>query len=279
MKNAIHMLVPPTQHRQMNAFLITTADGKRILVDGGYTDDAEYLLSYLQQETQSERPYVDVWILTHAHRDHVGAFLEILQNRPDAISFGSVWFKFPSIQFFAREEGERDADAEQMLSSFYKLLPRFADRVQILTAGDCYDVGEAHIEILYTSNDFIVTNISNNASVVFCLTLGGRRALFTADAGVEAGQEMLLRYAGTDRLQCEICQMAHHGQNGCDRAFYEAVHPRICLWCAPEWLWNNDRGKGFDTHYFKTVKVRGWMEALGVTEHLVAKDGTQVLEL
>lgn len=278
MKNAIHMLMPPTQRRQMNAFVITTADGKLLLLDGGYAADAEYLLSYLRDLTGSEVPHVDAWILTHAHSDHMGAFLEIMERQPEAIAFDSLWFKFPSIQFFAHEGKETDSDAKRILENFYRLLPRYADRVRILTAGDVYDVGEAHLEILYTSNDFLTRNISNNASVVFKLTLGGRTALFTGDCGVEAGEE-ILRYYGEETLHCEICQMAHHGQNGCDRPFYEAVHPQICLWCAPGWLWDNDKGGGFDTHIYKTVKVRRWMEEIGVKTNLVAKDGTQVLEL
>jgi hypothetical protein len=73
--------------------------------------------------------------------------------------------------------------------------------------------------------------------------------------------------------------MAHHGQNGVDRAFYEAVSPRGCLWCAPAWLYNNDIGKGYNTHVWRTVEVRGWMEEIGATEHYVIKDGLQVVRM
>ena len=43
-------------------------------------------------------------------------------------------------------------------------------------------------------------------------------------------------------------------------------------------MWDNDRGKGFNTHIYQTVIVRGWMEALGVKKHYVIKDGDQVIE-
>ena len=89
--------------------------------------------------------------------------------------------------------------------------------------------------------------------------------------------DLMCRQSGL--LKADICQMAHHGQNGCDRAFYEAVSPEICLWCTPLWLWNNDRGKGFNTHIWKTVTVRGWMDEIGVKTNLKICDGTQVLEL
>ena len=73
----------------------------------------------------------------------------------------------------------------------------------------------------------------------------------------------------------DICQMAHHGQNGATKEFYEAVRPEVCFWCAPNWLWDNNAGKGFNTHIWKTVEVRGWMEELGVKQNIVLKDGTQ----
>lgn len=279
MKHAIHMLMPPTQRRQMNAFVITTEDGARIVIDGGYRADAEYLLAYLQQLTGESSVHIDAWILTHPHCDHMAAFLELMEHHSESLDIAKILFKFPSVQFFSHEGGERDADAVEMLEGFYALLPKFADRIAIVTAGDVYEFGGAKFEFLFSSDDFILNNICNNASLVFKMTLGGKSVMFTGDAGVEAGEKMLERYAASGILKSDICQMAHHGQNGCNRPFYEAVRPEICLWCAPEWLWNNDKGGGFDTHFWKTVTVRRWMEALGCQQNLVAKDGTQVLEL
>ena len=46
MKNAIHMLHSIT-NTQMNSFLITTASGKIIAIDGGLRGDALYFLEYL----------------------------------------------------------------------------------------------------------------------------------------------------------------------------------------------------------------------------------------
>ena len=71
--------------------------------------------------------------------------------------------------------------------------------------------------------------------------------------------------------------MAHHGQAGVKRNLYEVVRPETCIWCAPDWLWNNDAGKGYDTHTFKTILTRGWMDQLGATRHVVLKDGTQTV--
>ncbi len=276
-KNAIHMLKSVT-NIQMNSFVITTADGKLMVIDGGQRPNAEYLLEYLRDLTGEVVPHVDAWFLTHAHNDHVDAFLEILQNHPGAVTFDKVYMNFPSEQFFLRGKGP-DKSAAGTAKEVFDALPLFADKLCIATEGDLYEIGEAKIEVLYTTHPDIIFNICNNSSLVFKMTLGGKTALFLADCGEEAGNIMLEKYKGTDTLDCDICQMAHHGQNGVTRAFYEEVKPEICFWCAPDWLWNNDAGKGFDTHCFNTVKTRGWMEALGVKKNYVLMDGTQICQL
>lgn len=109
--------------------------------------------------------------------------------------------------------------------------------------------------------------------------MGGKKTIFLGDAGVEEGQKMLAMYAGTGKLKADYVQMAHHGQNGVERDFYEAVAPTGCFWCTPRWLWENDAGKGYNTHGWKTIIVRGWMEELGVRENYVMMNGVQELDL
>ena len=103
-------------------------------------------------------------------------------------------------------------------------------------------------------------------------------AKFLGDLGIEGGRQ-LLATVDPALIKSDYVQMAHHGQNGCERDFYEEVAPKGAFWCAPDWLWYNDAGKGYNTHVFKTVEVRGWMEEIGVTENYVIMNGTQVVEL
>ena len=63
------------------------------------------------------------------------------------------------------------------------------------------------------------------------------------------------------------------------KEFYEYIRPQRCLWPTPEWLWNNDKGNGFNTGPFQTIHTREWMRELGVTEHIVGKDGTTIIQL
>ena len=82
-----------------------------------------------------------------------------------------------------------------------------------------------------------------------------------------------------ESLNTDYTQMAHHGQNGVKRDFYEHIIPKRCIWPSPDWLWDNDNGDGFDTGPWQTVRTREWIGALGVTEHFIEKNGTQIIEI
>ena len=274
MKNTIYQLNSVT-NIQMNSYIITTADGKVIAIDGGFRQDAENMLNYLRDITGQAIPHVDAWLFSHAHLDHISCFNEIVEKHWDKVAVDHVYYNFPSVQYCMQEGRGYDSAVED----FQKNLPLFADKVVTVYGFDTYDFGEAHIEILYSPNPEIRGNWVNNSSVVFMLTLGGKKVLFLGDAGVEEGNRILALYAGTDKLKADYVQMAHHGQNGVTKEFYETVAPTGCFWCAPDWLWNNDAGKGYNTHCFKTVEVQGWMEELGVKEHYILMNGTQVVEL
>lgn len=274
MNGVIHMLNAwPDGRGQMNSFIIETPTKDLIVLDGGWKNDAAHMLDYLQHLSGKTRPRVAAWFLSHAHLDHIDCFLEIMESHPDEIEIDRVYYNFPSVQFVERTE-PNFADS---IRAFYRLLPRFADRAVIVSRGDVYCVGDAEFEILYTPNPAYTGNAVNNSSVVLRMHMGGKTVMFLGDLGIEAGEQILAEYG--DGLQNDYCQMAHHGQNGVTRAVYEAVRPKGCLWCTPDWLWDNDLGNGFNTAQFKTVEVRGWMDELKAEIHYVMKDGDQRIRL
>ena len=134
-----------------------------------------------------------------------------------------------------------------------------------------------HFEVLGIKNPEITVNAINNSSVVMRVRDESRSVLFPADLGVESGRKLLAGpYA--NRLQSGYVQMAHHGRNGADREFYEAVAARRCIWPTPLWLWDNDSGKGKGSGRWKTLEVRSWMEAMGVEQHYCLFNGLQEID-
>ena len=252
---------------QMNSFIITTEEGGLIVIDGGWREDGEKLLGKLREITGEDVPHIDAWWLSHCHSDHFCAFMELIEKHRSEFSFDKIYYNFPSVQFTSlgsKVDGE-------VLAKFYEDTVFFADKINIVTQGDKYSIKGADFDILYTTDPVFVNNPINDSSTVFAMTLAGKRFMFLGDLGPEAGEKLLSMHG--KNLKSDYCQMAHHGQLGVQKSVYEAILPEICLWCTPLWLWNNDAGKGFNTHVWKTVEVRGWMEELGVKENITLKDG------
>ena len=79
-KNSIIMLDSVTG-TQMNSFIITTEDGKVLVMDGGFAQDADNLIGWLKRVTGEEIPHVDGWFLSHPHLDHITCLNHIMETR------------------------------------------------------------------------------------------------------------------------------------------------------------------------------------------------------
>ncbi len=260
----------------MNSFILTSEGGHVLVVDGGFDADAEHLLTRLQEITEQTVPHVDAWLLTHPHTDHIDAFCKLMEDGA-CITLGTVLCNFPSPAYCALEDVEwgNHVPSVERFEALHAPLEKIC-RVQ---TGDRYIFGEIQIDILYVPLPHYRTNHINNASVISRVTLAGKQILFLGDAGAEEGQECLAQLPEPAVLRADYVQMSHHGQNGVEQDFYLAVKPTACLWCTPQWLWDNDAGKGYNTHTWKTLTVRAWMDDMGVKEHYVMKDGEQKILL
>ena len=270
---------------------------KTIVIDGGTVGDAEQLQHFLrthrppQSRLSADDPItVDLWLLTHPHHDHFGAFLTLCGQDP-SLSVARLCCRFPSIDDLRLYEPRSEAEM-QLWDTFDKLSrDRFADALHVNCVGDTFTADDITVSVLRVYQPQITSNFVNNSSSVYKITGEAASVLILGDLGVEGGEELMQMYPDeitvTDELgnetkrhpravlSTDYTQMAHHGQRGVSRACYEYLRPRACLWPTPEWLWNNDNGTGFDRGPWETVRTREWMDALGVTTHLIEKDGTQ----
>jgi len=56
-----------------------------------------------------------------------------------------------------------------------------------------------------------------------------KEVLFLGDFDKFAQEEYICKH-DTQKLRCDIVQMAHHGQGGVDKHFYEYIQPKVCLY-------------------------------------------------
>ena len=275
--------------KYMMGFVIVTKENNAIVIDGGRAEDMPLLKEYIGGR------HIAAWILTHPHVDHVGGLLselerdggadfdieKIYHHFPDFASLWAVREKAPWPSYFEEEITE-------VLPLFERLAPALEGKLHRVEQGAHFAVDECGFDVLYTYHQGLNSNPMNDASLVFRLETPGQSVLFLGDLGPEGGD--VLYEEARHLLQADIVQMAHHGHMIVGREVYAAVAPKVCLWCCPEWLYNEpeippylaDRAKARArgrTRMYGTAVTRRWMDALGVKTHYVTKDGTHRIVL
>ena len=255
---------------RMMGYIIRTNNDKTIIIDGGMNTDAENLKKYIKQYNNR----IDYWFITHPHRDHAGAFIDIVENSED-IKINKVYYCANPLEWYQKYSADRASEIEKFYQAIenqkineIKGEPQIEDKITI---------DNIQIEILGINNPEITTNPINNSSMVFKLYVNNKSILFLGDTGEESSKKLIDKYG--PKLKSDIVQMAHHGQQGATEELYKLVNPKVCLWPTPEWLWNNDSGKGYNSGPWKTLETRKWMEDLNVEKNYVAKDGDITIEI
>lgn len=208
-------------------YLLKTANGHLVVVDGGNCEDAEAFVSLLEMNAGAALPEIDLWIITHPHGDHYGALLEICR-RPELagrIRVKQLVYHFPAAFRDARGKG-----LDLAFSHFAQILAVTNAEVHLPQVDETLTVDGMRFHFLYTPTDCSILNNPNQLSLIFTVQSagGGKKVMFTGDAYHRNMQIVLWRYPG--QLACDILQMPHHGL--CDTGnldFYRQVDAKTVL--------------------------------------------------
>lgn len=257
--------MPDVATPQKMAYVLRTCTGQTIVFDGGWDKDVPYLIDLIKTECGGK---VDAWFLTHAHCDHCYAIAEIAKNCPDEIEIANLYYNFPTQEWLDEHENHCKDETKRIFEG----LEAFKGPKRAPKVNEVFEFGPLTIKCLNDFDPEITHNAINNSTICFRLDVAGKSILILGDLGVEGGRR-LAKMQAPEVLKCDFCQMAHHGQNGVDRDFYEIVKPTVCLWPTPNWLWHVDSGKGYGSGPWATLEVRAWMDQLEAQKHFVMKDG------
>ncbi len=272
-QNVIHML-KSVNELIGDSFIITTKDGRVIVIDGGKYQETAYFIEYLKAVTGQQKPHIDAWFLSHPHDDHCEVFLKTAEYADDIVTFDRVYANFPTNETFFRVDRLPDTYAFHVLNEYNRLLPRFADKVSELHKGDDFSIGQARFRVFFTFNP--AWKDCNEASTIMRMDLGGKSVMFTGDANDLAGNQVIADYGDSGLLKCDYCKMAHHGANSMGDGFYRAVSPRYCLWPTTEWEWNG----GDDNLKVDTPNIYNMMKnEIGVKHHYISFYGSKAIYL
>ncbi len=311
----------PGEQAQNMAYIMQTANGKIIVIDGGRRgDEALYLLSYLRNLTGQAVPYVDAWIHTHAHSDHVYAYLDIAQKYPNSITLDRLYCNYPTnseLQTYCADNNPDSVNSaiQAVYTATKNLKNAQGGAVEVLElnsrhTGKCnssFDIDDVHFDVLLTFDDMIaatktltgtytctmdthntnydkktlaqiISNTTNNTTMVCRATVGGKTILFLGDAA--AGCSIVLEYFHKTNksdynkyfsLKSDVVQMAHHGgRNGQSKASYQAIDPDVSLWPCTGVTHEATGGSASSS-----TNPKAWLTALGAEIHPAYK-GPQV---
>lgn len=247
---------------QMMSYLITTPEGKLVVIDGGTSNETESL----RKKIKECGGIVDSWLLTHAHSDHIDAVINILNDLGD-ITVKKIYYNFPPRDWLINAESEYVGSVDR----FFSVIKRFDDICIKTAEGMNIVAGNLKIEVLTDPSNYYEYSDFNSTTVVYRFVFPHATALFLGDLSEKAGISFVEKYG--DTLRSDIVQMAHHGQNGVSKDVYEKIAPKVCLWPTPKWLWDNDSGRGRNSGPWATLITREWMEELGVKIHAPIFEG------
>ncbi len=183
-------------------------NGKAMLVDTG---EKEYYTLVEHQLKKRGVEKLDFVVASHPHSDHIGAMSKIIEN----YEIGTLLM--PEID-------EKSLDDTEVYQGFKWALKNNSVQVEYVRAGDEYTLSDAKIEILSPGKNF---EEINDMSVVFMLTYGENKFLFTGDIEEEAENAIL--QSGAD-LKCDVLKIAHNGSDtSTSEEFLERAAPEIAV--------------------------------------------------
>lgn len=197
---------------QGDSELIRTPGGRTMLVDGGPQSAGEAVLGDLRRLGVQRLDWV---VGTHPHEDHIGGLIDVLSPIPAGQVLDSG-FSYPST----------------VLRRYLQLIKEKGTLFRRAEAGSALDLEPGvRAEFLTPPQPALHDTDSdpNNNSVVFRLTYGGVRFLFTGDME-QTERQWLYQHPVAASLPAEVLKVAHHGsRNGTNPEFLSRVRPRYAV--------------------------------------------------
>ena len=198
------------------SYIIKTENGKLIVIDGGYPEDAYEIVKLLKLYSNTNDVVVDHWIITHPHGDHVNCLVELAADEELSrkIDINNLVFHFPT-------DFTRESTCAKYNAYMHAIADQYGAKVINPKKGDMLTVDGAKITFLRVPTNYSSFSSGNQLSMIFTVEIN-KKIMFTGDAYTDGLTETYNEYGAA--LKCDILQMPHHYL--CDtgyKPFYEAA--------------------------------------------------------
>ncbi len=195
--------------------IVLEAEGHTILIDAGEEEDGEEVLEFLKEEGTRQ---IDLMIITHYDKDHVGGADTIIEKIPvlrvlipDYEGGSTEYSDFLKAMKEAEIEPERIR--EPVSAAFGKMQLKVAPP-------DSYEIPEGSLEY------------DNNFSLLTTVTYGSNNFFFTGD--IEKERIRQISQAG-EIPACDFLKVPHHGiYNTALEELIRIAHPKYAAICSSD---------------------------------------------
>lgn len=161
-----------------------------VVIDTGEAGDGEAILDVLRAY---DRDSIDLLVISHYDKDHVGGAAALLEAMSVKRVIGSVYPK----------------DSEEY-AAYQQALAEAGLTEELLTSPETVSVSDAlTLTVCPPEQDVYSEDMSNNASAAVAAQYGRTRMLFTGDAMEARTEELLTEFSGT----FDLIKLPHHGRD------------------------------------------------------------------
>ena len=161
---------------------ILMTEDHTVVIDTGEAEDAAAILDIL---SDNQRDTIDLLLISHYDKDHVGGAAELIRSCTVRRVIGSSYPKDLS-EYTAYQDALTDAGLTE----------------EILSSPETVSIAKDFTLTVYAEDE------SNNASVAVAVQYGDTRMLFTGDAMEARTQELLTEFSGS----FDLIKLPHHGR-------------------------------------------------------------------
>ncbi len=195
--------------------MVLETNGHTIVIDAGEEDDGQEIVDFLKERNIS---MVDVLIVTHYDKDHVGG-ADILISEIPVVRVLIPDYTGISIEYSDFMEAMETAGITPERVSARASFP-FGEAVVIVDPPESYEIPDGAVEY------------DNNFSLVTTITHGTNRLCFTGDIEKDRIREMV---SGRNLQECVFLKVPHHGiYNTVLEELIKAIHPDYAVICSSE---------------------------------------------
>ncbi|CAG7618844.1 hypothetical protein PAECIP111802_00558 [Paenibacillus allorhizosphaerae] len=200
-----------------DSYLITTPDGKNMLMDAGIASTGWQVVRYLDQLGIKE---LDAAYNTHPHTDHLGGYAEVLKAKDAKIYY---------------RQSHEYTDSSQYRNTIAQVDKKKIPQ-KILKTGDTFMLGnEVKFEVLSPNVDNVNAVIKNNEassinfySLVVKMTYKDTSFIFPGDIYKDREAELVEKFG--NKLHADFVHAPHHGNaTSSSPTWVDAVVPKVTV--------------------------------------------------